>query len=240
MALWLSSFPRSGNTLVRQMLYAGWGQLSGSIYLHDLGDNLDLIRACGHVDLRVVDGPNGPCLFNPNNLIIKTHNLPDGGEQAIYVLREGRAACVSLWHFWNKTVSLPDIVRGHSGAGSWSRHVLGWLDHQGLVAVLRYEDLLARPEGLIAALSTVFGPPPADPAEPLRKRATLAKRENLWVKAQSDWRVHWSDELEDLFRQHNQPALDRMVAEYGAEYGDAPSLQPNAFHPAPAARSRVA
>jgi len=210
--LWLSSFPRSGNTLFRQILFAGWGLSSGSVYHRDLGDNLALIRASGHVDLRLVNGPHGIEALNPHNLPIKTHDLPPHrAARAIHVVRDGRAACVSLWHFTNRALPLADIVCGRTRFGTWSDHVMAWLAVEGLLAVVRYEDMIARIETVTAALVPIFGPPRGDPAEALRNRAALAEAEGTWVRPASDWREHWSDACEELFRHHNAPALERLA-----------------------------
>lgn len=212
MTLWLSSFPRSGNTLLRQMLFAGWGLCSGSVYHRDLGDNVGLIRACGHVDLRLVGGPHGVEALNPHNLPIKTHGLPQGrGDQAIYIVRNGRAACVSLWHFNHRAMPLADIVCGRTQFGTWSDHVMAWLGQESLLAVLRYEEMIGAPDAVVAALTTVFGPPRADPAEALRARNALAAQEGTWVRPESDWREDWTEECEALFCRHNAPALARLA-----------------------------
>lgn len=220
MTLWISSFPRSGNTLLRQVLYAGWGLSSASVYSRDLGENLDLIRSCGHVDLRMVSGPQGGHLLNPHNLPIKTHERPSGSaDEAIYIVRDGRAACVSLWHFKNRGRPLTDIVRGQSRFGNWSDHVMAWLAVPGLRAVIRYEDLIGDMARAVAALTPVFGTPAGDPAEPLLNRDQLAMREGTWVRPVSNWQEDWSDECEELFRYHNAPALAVLAgqAEAGAE-----------------------
>lgn len=217
MTLWLSSFPRSGNTLLRQVLHAGWGMATGSVFGEDLGDNLALIRACGHVELRTVECDGGRLLVNPHDLPVKTHLLPwSDGERAVYILRDGRAACVSLWQFWKGQVPLEDIVCGRFQFGSWSDHVLGWTEGARIEALLRYEELVGDPGPSIRELTRVFGEPVADPATPLRERALLAARDGTWVRPETDWREHWSPALEELFMRHNEPAFTRFYGESAA------------------------
>lgn len=221
MTLWLASFPRSGNTLLRQVLHAGWGLQSGSVYSLDLGDNLAVIRACGHVDLRVLSDGRGRCLLNPHNIPIKTHQLPQNQtDRAIYVLRDGRAACVSLWHFLAQGVSLEDVVCGRTQFGTWSDHVMAWTAQPGIAALIRYEEMINAPEAAVTALSGLFGAPPCDPLEPLRNRDAIAAQDGTWVRRPSDWRAHWSDACEELFVRHNRPAMEQF-------YGAAAALQPD-------------
>ena len=153
MTVWIASFPRSGNTLLRQVLHSGWGILSGSVYPHDLGDNSDLIRACGHVELAAGENNRRRVLLNPHNVMIKTHagTPPDG--PTIYIVRDGREACVSFWHFLNGECSLEEIVTGATFVGRWSDHVIEYADNANIALWLEYEELLANPAAAIAKLA---------------------------------------------------------------------------------------
>lgn len=214
MTLFLASFPRSGNTLLRQVLHSGWGIASGSVYAADLGNNLALIRACGHVELKSVRRDNTDWLLNPHNLPIKTHRLPTTQpSKAIYVLRDGRAACVSLWHFLGKAASLDDIICGKSVFDKWSDHVLAWANSGKVKAWLRYEDMLNQPDEMVQILSSVFGPTLGDPLQPLHQRDHMAALDGKWVRNLSNWRDHWSSHHERLFMQHNQAAHDQFYSE---------------------------
>jgi len=211
MPLFLSSFPRSGNTLLRQMLHAGWGLASGSVFSVDLGDNLPLIRASGHIELCRVMVDGAERLLNPHDLPLKTHLLPQfADDRAIYILRDGRAACVSLWHFWQGSVSLEEIVKGQTPFGTWSDHLLAWTERAQIELLVRYEEIISHPGNVVGGLTNLFGPPLADPTAPLRDRADLATRDGRWVRERSDWRTHWSEALDDLFMHHNAPAFDRF------------------------------
>jgi len=214
MALWLASYPRSGNTLLRQMLYAGWGLATGSVFGEDLGDNLALIRACGHFELRTVTRGSERLLVNPHQVPIKTHLHPWSPEdRAVYMLRDGRSACVSLWHFWKREVPLEDIVSGRARFGSWSDHVLAWTEGAKVQELLRYEDLVADPGAAVRKLTAVFGEPVADPVTPLRERALLTAKDGTWVRPETNWRDRWSPALEELFMRHNEPAFTRFYGE---------------------------
>ena len=48
--IWLASYPRSGNTLLRTVLWHCFGLRSASLYPEDLGGNAALKSYIGHVD----------------------------------------------------------------------------------------------------------------------------------------------------------------------------------------------
>jgi hypothetical protein len=210
MVLWLASYPRSGNTLLRQIIHSGWGAKTTSVYLDDLGDNQILRQSCGHYDLP--HGPRGEIAVAaiPRDAIVKTHELPPPNPgSAIYVIRDGRAACVSLWHFYEKRESLAGIVMGLNHFGSWSRNVNMWVASGLVKAMIRYEDMIACDPMVIEILSGVLGrAPDGDAFLPINSRDLLASREGRWVRKQTDWRHDWSVELDQLFwRAPHNPML---------------------------------
>jgi hypothetical protein len=206
MVMWLASYPRSGNTLLRQIIHSGWGARTTSFYQNDLGDNRILQDACGHYEL-----PRGPLGVTavPTNAIIKTHEMPTKQGRAIYMIRDGRAACVSFWHFYERKDSLTSIVMGLSdhGFGTWAHHVNAWAASGQVQAVLRYEDMMARHPMVVETLAQALGRPPEGNAfAPLDMRERLAEKEGRWVRMQADWRNDWSEELDQLFwRTPNNP-----------------------------------
>jgi len=97
--IWLASWPRSGNTLLRTVLWHCFKLKSASVYPNDLGGNKKLGKNVGHIEYdanRQLKFPKG----KPR--LVKTHEPPRNNASAIYVVRDGRAACVSLWNFYNK------------------------------------------------------------------------------------------------------------------------------------------
>lgn len=218
MTLWLASYPRSGNTLLRQMLFSGWGILTGSIYQKDLGENLDLIRSSGHVELKFVRKGDRLLVSNPHNVPVKTHRLPDHGpaDRAIYVIRDGRASCVSLRHFHKGEFSLEQIIRGQTPYGTWGDHVMAWSAAPNVSALLYYDDLVAGSDRILVQLTKLFGEPCDDPLEPQRKRALLAAKDGKWVRPHSRWEDEWSDEAEELFFKHNHAALNHYAQSLAA------------------------
>ena len=131
--IYLASWPRSGNTLLRAILWQCYGLKTASLHGELILDEPACRRLVG-VDTKAN--------------IIKTHSLPnklteDG--RTIYIIRDGRAACVSYWHYYHDILKEPratleDVVRGRTMFGSWSKHVGAWTDKADLV--LRFEEML--------------------------------------------------------------------------------------------------
>jgi len=89
--------------------------------------------------------------------LVKTHDGPETNDKCIYVVREPCAAVVSYWHFLRdiQGVSVPvvAVAAGLCQYGSWSDHVRLWdpLRRRDTL-LIRFEDLVASPSRMIAAL----------------------------------------------------------------------------------------
>ena len=96
---WLASYPRSGNTYLRTILFNCFGIKTASIYPKDLGGNKILENFVGHIE----HNQNKTITFQKDSIpIIKTHKLNQDDNRSIYIIRDGRAASVSLWNFYGK------------------------------------------------------------------------------------------------------------------------------------------
>lgn len=138
MKCWLASFPRSGNTFFRNILYYVYG-LESSTW-HKESDY--------PVDEDYSEFP-----------FVKTHLLPDDlepsdqGIPAIYLVRDGRDAMVSIAHHRSDIVNpgsdfemnLREAIVAAEGSffGGWSENVLKWLERADLI--IRFEDLVKNP-----------------------------------------------------------------------------------------------
>jgi hypothetical protein len=170
MIVWLASYPRSGNTLLRILLNRHFGLRSWSV--HGDGNPRD-----NSAELAETVGfePHGPLgedalaamAAASETFLVKTHELPPPGRDwpAICVLRDGRSALVSYWHYRNRPgdvgPSLPEVVAGAVQFGSWSAHAAAWLDAPlSRRLLLRYEDLAAPSTDTLAAIGEFLGHTP--------------------------------------------------------------------------------
>lgn len=166
--LWVTSFPRSGNTFLRIILHRLYGVRTSTVYDVDgVAERLgkDLIgftdRPGSLAELRASDEPH----------FIKTHRQRDvdvdENDPAICLVRDGRDALVS----WARQASEQDpssyeaelrerILRvGAVGTGSWGNNVLSWVQppapHR---VVLRYEDLIHDPRAAVTPIVAALAP----------------------------------------------------------------------------------
>lgn len=176
--VWLASYPRSGNTLLRTILRQCFGLRSASIYPNDLGGNRALEDCVGHVE----HDPGGKIFFpdaaGPH--LVKTHHRPGSPERAIYVIRDGRAATVSLWNFYRRTVPPEHLIEGRIQFSTWSDHVRAWdpLRRPGTL-LLRYEDMLTDLPRVLSCIHEFLGCPILGTRIPDRR--TMAGYEGRWV-----------------------------------------------------------
>jgi len=150
--IWLASFPRSGNTFFRNILFEVYG-ISSSHY--HLGKNKKL-------------DPDFD-LFP----IVKTHLLPNQlpkeyqSVKSIYLIRDGRDASVSLAHHRkdikkiNKKylLHLFEVILGigNSFSGGWSKHVNVWANSASII--IKYEDLINDPISQMERLRGIINLP---------------------------------------------------------------------------------
>lgn len=170
MIVWLASYPRSGNTLLRIVLSRHFGLRSWSV--HGDGDGPDF-----GPELAAMVGyePHGPLgedalaamAASAETFLVKTHDLPPPGRDwpAICVVRDGRSALASYWHYRNRPGdvghTMPEVVAGAVQFGSWSAHAAAWLDAPlSRRLVLRYEDLAAPSAATLAAIGDFLGHTP--------------------------------------------------------------------------------
>jgi len=156
--IWLASFPRSGNTYFRNILFEVYG-ISSSTYHHETDYP---------VDANYADFP-----------VVKTHLLPHQIEPrapqipAVYLVRDGRDATISLAHHRSdlvapgsdllENVDLSIRAAGGSFFGGWSENVRQWITRADIV--IRYEDLIVDPIGQVERLRSIMDLP-----EPRRDR----------------------------------------------------------------------
>lgn len=157
MIIWLASYPRSGNTLLRTVLNQTMDMESAS---DEMGEkkivgltevarrNAGIVEIPGSWDNYYREATQSDDFF-----LIKTHRPPRDNQPAIYVVRDGRKACLSYCRFHQRFTpqprpSLLDLVLGCDFYGGWSEHYRAWTGRENTLMV-RYEDLVNAPDSLL-------------------------------------------------------------------------------------------
>jgi hypothetical protein len=164
--IWVASYPRSGNTLTRQILKQCFGADSYSIY-HPSDAPGPVASVTGHV---AFDGTAEQLVAAARESsapwFVKTHRCEDVAEtdKAIHVVRDGRAAMISFRRFQRdfNGVDFPieQFALGAEPLESWARIVQWAFDRPSeLTLTLRFEDLVAPDDGLLKRLSSFIGLP---------------------------------------------------------------------------------
>lgn len=181
--VWLASYPRSGNTFLRTILWHCFGLRSASIYPKDLGGNHALEGYVGHIE----HGPQLRAQLAQSGVaLIKTHEHPRDANAAIYVIRDGRAACVSLWAFGHKTIPLAAVIEGRHRFGTWADHVRAWNPRsRPNTLLLAYEQLRDDLPETLGRISSFLGRPIL--GERVPDRNAIAASDGQWVRTESSW-----------------------------------------------------
>jgi Sulfotransferase domain len=95
---------------------------------------------------------------------VKTHDAPCDNAKAIYIIRDGRSAIISYYHymrnFADAAVSVRDIVVGECLFGSWGQHLKRWAPiERPNTLLLRYDDLVGNPSEAVKSVSAFIGRP---------------------------------------------------------------------------------
>lgn len=159
----------------------------------------------------------------PDNVFVKTHNALFADEYgpmitlevtagAIYVVRNPLDVAISYSHHLGKTIDEtihilnssrsgnPNTVRNvYSVLGSWSEHVGSWTArrHPGL-HVMRYEDMLDKPESTFGGVVSFLGLNPPRPR--LLRAIERCRFEELRSREESQGFKERSDVAERFFR----------------------------------------
>lgn len=204
--VWVASYPRSGNRFLRTILWHCFGQRSGSIYPNDLNGNRELEKYVGHIEL----ARGRPILFPKDNLpLIKTHEYPFDAKPTIYVVRDGRAATLSLWRFYGGTHPLRAVIEGQHRFGTWANHLAAWKPWERKnTLLLEYEDLRCNLPLVLDKISVFLKRDILSRQVP--ERGTIAAVDGRWVRNKSDWRSEFGEDLLRRFNEINDEMLKKM------------------------------
>ena len=200
---WLASYPRSGNTYLRTILFNCFGIKTASIYPNDLGGNKTLENFVGHIE----HNQNKTITFQKGSIpIIKTHKLNQDENRSIYIIRDGRAASVSLWNFYGKKIPIKDIILGNHRFGTWKDHLISWNPlKRPNTLLIKYEDILCNFEYVLNSIETFLEIKVL--SKKLPSRDTVALFDGRWVRSKTDWKEKISSEELNLFNKINYTFL---------------------------------
>ena len=204
--VWLTSYPRSGNTFLRTILWHSFGLRSASVYPNDLGENKTLKEYVGHID----HDPDVEMKLYQNGIpLIKTHEWPEDNNPAIYILRDGRDACVSLWEFWGQRLSLEDVIEGKQNFGTWAGHVDAWhpWDRPDTL-FLKYEELVLDLSKALRDISNFMGKEKI--RDTITDRSIMVESDGRCIKKKkTDWRTAFSETQLQRFLEINEKILKK-------------------------------
>ncbi len=143
----ITSWPRSGNTWMRYMLFF-------ALFPEKEWDMLMIEQKMPTIYRRSIRQLADRMIQQPFRLF-KTHErfqkyMLTG--KTVYIIRNGMDATVSLYNY-RKQISqiktpfskfLQQTLKNHNRFGSWHRHIAGWLKHKDSesVLIIHYEDMI--------------------------------------------------------------------------------------------------
>lgn len=155
MKCWIASFPRSGNTFFRNILYYVYGLESSTWHresTYPVDENYDRF-------------PFVKTHLLPSDLVPVKSSIP-----AIYLVRDGRDAVVSIAHHRKDIVrpgsdftdNLREAIVAAEGSffGGWSRNANEWIERADLI--VKYEDLIRDPRAVFKRVEALIDLPEAN------------------------------------------------------------------------------
>jgi glycosyltransferase involved in cell wall biosynthesis len=221
--IWLASFPRSGNTFFRNILFEVYGLESSTFHQENypVDPNYDQFQ------------------------VVKTHLLPhqllpaDPNIKSVYLVRDGRDCMVSLAHQRSDIIApgsdfLENMeaaihAAGGSFFGGWGENVSQWIERADII--IRYEDLVKDPIGQAERLRAIldlpepmidkvptfeklkFGTPKYGSKQHILKDETEQKEFSgkFFRKGKSGgWREEMPAQLHELFWRKYGPLMEKM------------------------------
>lgn len=216
MIIWVASYPRSGNTFFRTVLHEAFGFDTWSAYPEGAEGAGAVADVTGHreftPDFRLEDAA-----MADDPYFVKTHDPPNDGRKAVYLIRDGRSAISSYYHYSRNIrgdgLRMVDAIVGRIMFGSWAAHAMSWNPRQRPDTLLiKFEELLADPQSHYPRIQKFLGRK-AKPGVTLPGFEQLQARNAKFFRSGSNdgWRKDFSEDDQDLFWSlHGQ-----IMAEYG-------------------------
>ena len=218
--LWLASWPRSGNTLLRAILWNCFGLRSGALY-----DERATIESPGLTDM-VGCSRDADLMRSQGVIPCKTHALDVDGHRAIYVIRDGREACVSYWHYTqdisgNRDCTLEDIITGRlEGFPDWSSHVNAWAPKMRAGTLLvRFEDMRHNLRIVLQALAEFLAMDVVTKEMPTFDHFRVMNPDFFRSGSVDSWRTEMTDDDLAVFWDIHGKAMGRYGYKNGVDHG---------------------
>lgn len=212
MIIWLASYPRSGNTLLRTVIKQtmGIGSYSDEIMRPAVGltdrarENFGDLPYQGDWESFYHHATASKDVF-----LVKTHLPPRDSQPAIYVARDGRAATES-YAAYHKSFnpdsefcpSILELIAGDDYYGDWSSHYHSWNSRsEGNFLLLRFEELVNSDMKILNKLKEFIGfEGIVNPFENSLEKLKL-ENPNFFRAGQSIWKSssEWTAELVNIF-----------------------------------------
>jgi len=207
MIIWLASFPRSGNTLLRTVLYQCFGLFSYSAEKMLIDFTETAKELFGYRDLDT----NWNTFYqqasiSSNIYLVKTHRFPVDNQKAIYVVRDGRQALLSYYRYHQRflgtdRLSLLQLVLGLDFYGGWSEHYTAWTENRPETLVVHFKDLIHGGTKILHDLAAFIGH--NDWQKEWKNPFMLLHHENpaFFREGCAEWKPDelWDDFLDSIF-----------------------------------------
>lgn len=221
MIVWIASYPRSGNSFTRSVLFHYFGIRSGSVYPEGVGLEPNrlgmLVEQSFSLDAMQQDA---------EWYGVKIHDLPRRDSfPAIYIIRDGRDATVSYtWYILRKLEKVEGPISARafqrrmktlikevrSPFGTWMQNVRAW-SLRPATAVIRFEELVKAPVPCLEAAARQIGLPLTPRLNPnvptfeyLRENAPSFYRRGVV----GSWRDEMPPKMRELFRKVNGSVME--------------------------------
>ncbi|MBE9007104.1 sulfotransferase domain-containing protein [Fortiea sp. LEGE XX443] len=218
MIVWLASYPRSGNTFLRTIIYQNFGFKTYSIFNHEKEHSGQVGEITGHVEYENSWEEFYEKASSSNKIFfVKTHLAPSDNQPCIYVVRDGRMATLSYFYyvknFRQSDSSLLELILGDDIFGDWSSHFFKWNPfHRNSTLVIRYEDLLNNSELEIKKISNFISieNPTKQWENPFDKLNELEP--SFFRRGNKDWNpdIHWTQLIEQLFWNKHSHLMENL------------------------------
>lgn len=232
MLIWVASYPRCGNRLIRIALSAGWGFDGPSVF-----DAAERARADGHRELP--DPERDPQIEDrrkdPGPNFLKTHLVAHAAaaDRGLYLVRDGRDSLVSYAHFIEQRQALGRergfeqillwlIERSGGDFGSWSQSVGAWTAREAPTEVVRFERLREDPLAVTREAVGLLGVELGEPAGEMPSLEQMREADPSVVRGGrvGDWRDEMPEAAVERFAELHGETLVRLGYERSADPAD--------------------